>query len=271
MRITLLCNADIASNLAANRLIAALPHHQFTLLMTAQVGGKQAKPAALSALAFYENTLFTQILFPALANTQAPRTRKLLTFDEIRQKGIAVHQVADINDGVGLARLQQSEPDLVLSVRFGRILKQPALAVPKQGVLNLHSGLLPQYRGIMATFWSMLHQQPQMGCTLHRIQDEGIDTGDVISLHPVATDFGASYLDNLLSIYPPGIDAMIEATECIAKGETLNTQQQDNTHAGYYGMPDADAISAFEQKGYRWVDHDKLVALAKTFYEKQGD
>ena len=266
MRITLLCNADIASNLAANRLLAALPHHQFTLLMTAQVGGKQARPAALSALAFYENTLFTQILFPALSSMRASATSTLLTFDEMRQKGIAVHQVTHINEGDGLARLQQSAPDLVLSVRFGRILKQPALAVPKQGVLNLHSGLLPQYRGIMATFWSMLHQQPQIGCTLHRIQDEGIDTGDVISMHPVPTDFGASYLDNLLSIYPPGIDAMIEATECIANGITLNTQQQDNTHAGYYGMPDAEALEAFEQRGYRWVNYETLVALAKQFY-----
>ncbi len=280
MRITLLCNLDIASNLAANQLINALPEHQFSVLMTSQVGGNNKRPDALEALSFYENALFTQILFPALECDKGTNKQRhldsaiessqnkdtpLLTFDAMKQRGIDIHIVSNINEGNGLERLTASNPELVLSVRFGRILKEPALNVPQNGVLNLHSGLLPQYRGIMATFWSMLKGEPQIGCTLHRIQDAGIDTGDIVSIHPIGTDYDKSYFDNMLAIYPQGLEAMIDAVKRIADGKQLDALSQDMSQAGYFTMPDQASITLFEQKGYRWVNHDKLIMLAKRF------
>lgn len=294
MRITLLCNLDIASTLAANRLITALPEHQFSVLMTAQVGGKKQRPQALEALSFYENTLFTQILFPALASKQEASTYKgsengvngkdagekesgkdgayeepqLLTFTAMQQRGINIYPVSEINDGNGLSALKGCQPDLILSVRFGLILKKPALEVPKLGVLNLHSGLLPQYRGIMATFWSMLRDESHIGCTLHRIQDEGIDTGDILSTHPIKTDFSLSYFDNMLALYPRGLDAMIAATQRIADDVALVALPQDSSQSHYFGLPDHASISLFEQKGHRWVNHDSLIRLAQRFFSQ---
>ncbi|NDW15078.1 hypothetical protein GTQ48_06015 [Alteromonas genovensis] len=282
MRITLLCNLDIASNLAANRLITALPEHHFSVLMTAQVGGKNHRPKALEALSFYENTLFTEILFPALISGQkasgkevfvketcdkkGDETPRLLTFGAMQQRGIDIHPVSEINEGNGLSVLERCQPDLILSVRFGRILKTPALDVPNHGVLNLHSGLLPQYRGIMATFWAMLRDESHIGCTLHRIQDGGIDTGDILSTHPIKTDYNLSYFDNMLAIYPAGLDAMIAATKRIADSVALVSIPQNDTQANYYGLPDPASISLFEQKGHRWVIHSNLISLAQRFF-----
>lgn len=292
MRITLLCNLDIASNLAANRLIKALPEHHFSVLMTAQVGSNSHRPKALEALSFYENTLFTRILFPALASKQEASKCKgsekgvsgkgaagkesgeyevyaqpqLLTFEAMQQRGVDIYPVSEINDGHGLSVLKRCQPDLILSVRFGRILKTPALEVPKYGVLNLHSGLLPQYRGIMATFWAMLRDESHIGCTLHRIQDGGIDTGDILSTHAIEMDYSLSYFDNMLTIYPAGLDAMIAATKRIADGVALVAMPQDDSQANYYGLPDHASISLFEQKGYRWVIHDNLIRLSQRFF-----
>jgi len=279
MRITLLCNLDIASNLAANRLITALPEHHFSVLMTAQVGGKSHRPKALEALSFYENTLFTEILFPALISGRKAsgketcekkgyETPRLLTFDAMQQRGVDIYPVSEINEGNGLSVLERCQPDLILSVRFGRILKTPALEVPKHGVLNLHSGLLPQYRGIMATFWAMLRDESHIGCTLHRIQDGGIDTGDILSTHPIKTDYTLSYFDNMLAIYPAGLDAMITATKRIADDMALVSIPQDNSQANYYGLPDPASISLFEQKGHRWVIHNNLISLAQRFFSQ---
>jgi methionyl-tRNA formyltransferase len=276
MRITLLCNLDIASNLAANRLITALPEHHFSVLMTAQVGGKSHRPKALEAMSFYENTLFTEILFPALISGQKAsrketcdkkghETPRLLTFDAMQQRGVDIYPVSEINEGNGLSVLERCQPDLILSVRFGRILKAPALHVPKHGVLNLHSGLLPQYRGIMATFWAMLRDESHIGCTLHRIQNEGIDTGDILSTHPVETDYNLSYFDNMLAIYSAGLDAMIDAVRCIADDVALVSVPQDVSKGNYFGLPDPASISLFEQKGFNWINHDNLISLAKRF------
>ena len=294
MRITLLCNLDIASNLAANRLITALPEHHFSVLMTAQVGGKKHRPQALDTLSFYENTLFSQILFPALSSfkegsniedskkgvssndaagkesgeSEVYKQPQLLTFDAMQQRGVDIYPVSEINEGNGLSVLERYQPDLILSVRFGRILKTPALEVPKHGILNLHSGLLPQYRGIMATFWAMLRDESHIGCTLHRIQDGGIDTGDILSTHPIKTDYTLSYFDNMLAIYPAGLDAMITATKRIADDVALVSIPQDNSQANYYGLPDPASISLFEQKGHRWVIHNNLISLAQRFFSQ---
>ncbi|HAZ78734.1 MAG TPA: formyl transferase, partial [Porticoccaceae bacterium] len=47
-----------------------------------------------------------------------------------------------------LSRVAATEPDLILSIRFGLILPQTIIDLPKYGVINLHSGLLPVYRGV---------------------------------------------------------------------------------------------------------------------------
>ena len=49
---------------------------------------------------------------------------------------------------------------------YRRILKAAAIQIPRHGVLNLHSGLLPAYKGLMATFWATLNGEEEIGCTL---------------------------------------------------------------------------------------------------------
>jgi methionyl-tRNA formyltransferase len=68
MKILILANKDIASNLALNYLFQSIgSQHQFQLLMSSSVGkNSQSKPKKLLDLAFFEQTLFNQILFPAL-------------------------------------------------------------------------------------------------------------------------------------------------------------------------------------------------------------
>ena len=77
----------------------------------------------------------------------------------------------------GATRLQ---PDLIAvfgtSLMRGELLKQGRL-----GIVNLHGGLSPEYRGADCTFWALYNGEPEkVGCTLHWI-DAGIDTGSLIA------------------------------------------------------------------------------------------
>jgi methionyl-tRNA formyltransferase len=91
-----------------------------------------------------------------------------------------VREVPHINhpDVVQLAR--QLEPDLIAvfgtSLIRGELLQQGRL-----GLVNLHGGLSPEYRGADCTFWALYNNEPgKAGCTLHFI-DQGIDTGRLIA------------------------------------------------------------------------------------------
>ncbi len=135
-----------------------------------------------------------------------------------------------------MAALRAFEPDLFISLRYRRILKTAAIEIPRYGVLNLHSGLLPEYKGVMVSFWAMLNGEEEIGSTLHTIGDGTIDTGPIngLSRNPVRTDW--SYLAHVLELYPDGWRMMVDAVRKNSLGETIEKSRQ--TGAGYYySMP----------------------------------
>lgn len=78
-------------------------------------------------------------------------------------------------------------PDLIV-VYGTSILKDAMIEVPRLGVLNAHSSILPHYRGVFSEFWQALHgSYDSVGVTVHFI-DLGVDTGDIVqqahSLNP---------------------------------------------------------------------------------------
>jgi methionyl-tRNA formyltransferase len=91
-----------------------------------------------------------------------------------------VREVPHINHPQVLQLALELRPDLVAvfgtSLLRGELLKQGRL-----GIVNLHGGLSPEYRGADCTFWALYNGEPQkVGCTLHWI-DAGIDTGGLVA------------------------------------------------------------------------------------------
>jgi methionyl-tRNA formyltransferase len=91
-----------------------------------------------------------------------------------------VREVLHINhpDVVKLAR--ELNPDLICV--FGTsLIRGDLLQEGRLGIINLHGGLSPEYRGADCTFWALYNGEPEkVGCTLHYI-DAGIDTGRLIA------------------------------------------------------------------------------------------
>ena len=166
MNIVLLGHQDIASLFALNRLVDLCPDHHYTAFTSGELAPKDSVPQALAALAVADRALHDRYLaeFP-VANALRSATA-----------------MAAPNSPEGLQALADCNPDLIVSIRYRRILRERAIAIPPKGVLNLHSGILPDYRGVMATFWAMLNEEPEIGASLHWIVDSGIDTGPEIGI-----------------------------------------------------------------------------------------
>jgi len=237
MKITLLGHYDIASLSALNRLIGLLPEHEHTVLLSGSLASSEQDESLLAALTEYDGSLCQQFLSGALDVSVAEPLAQA-------KRG----RLAKPNSPEGLQVLADSSPELVVTIRYRHILRDAAIAVPQLGVLNLHSGILPDYRGVMATFWAMLDGAEEIGTTLHWIVDSGIDTGPVVEICKHAVLPNRSYLANVLGLYENGCDSIAKAVRVIAAGDSL-PQQQQSSGGRYFSAPKAGDIHRFQGKG----------------------
>ncbi len=256
MKILFLCNNDLASLFALNLLRPSLLGQRVVIGQSSHVGANQTYPKPIQALIEFEKVVVSELsaktsknFFAKLPFNQAGL--EIRSFVELASEfGNPVQLMNQINSPQGIEQVKQIQPDLILSVRFGKILQQPVIEIPQFGVVNLHSGLLPSYQGVMATFWAMLNGESEIGCCLHYIQDNQIDAGDIIQQSPVKTDPSMSYLENLLAIYVPGTRMMSNVIAKIERGETVVAKSQQG-NPNYYGFPNSQAIDRFIELGNR--------------------
>jgi len=255
MKILCCLNADVVSNVALNLLLPVLARHEVRVGLTTRIGAAQheEEPHPRRELRAAEQLLPLEVIFPLIERAAQPNDRRYLTFAEVeRARDIQVSPLPNPNIGDGLALLEAFAPDLVLSIRYGAIFKAAAIAVPKLGVLNLHAGLLPAYRGVLATFRALMAGDQEIGCTLHYITDGTIDTGPIVAQAKVAADARRTLFAQVLSLYPPGVALMADAVARLDAGERLETHVQSG--GTYYSYPSADEWAEFLRRGWRVSD-----------------
>ena len=268
MRILICLNRDLASSIALNRLLPALRGHDVLVGLSERVGTAQAQPAEPAArleLRIAEQVLPNEVVFPVLERAGLPDSgSRFLTFGEAeRLRGLAITSLPNANTAAGLETIRRFAPDLIVTIRYGSILKGEVIAIPRHGVLNLHSGLLPSYRGVLATFRALMNDDAQIGCTLHYIQDATIDTGDIVGVHTIVVHRERSLLWHVLALYPGGIELLSAALRDIANGRSRGRARQPFEGGAYYTYPTAEEWAEFARRGWRVADPGDLVeALA---------
>ena len=264
MKIILLTNYDFASLIALNFLMPQLANYQILIGLSDKVGGNQKRPQALIELAQFEHKLIqtiedsTQAMLFSHLNDQFS-AEKISSFEKIsHQYQVKIIPMNDINQSRGIDWLKNFEPDLILSIRFGKILQQPVIDIPKLGIINLHSGLLPDYQGVMATFWAMLEGEQSIGTSLHFISDNNIDKGEIVQNSELSLEKNKSYLHNVLALYLAGCENMLSAVNLLHAGQPLISHPQSGK-ARYYGFPTEQDLDKFHLMGFRLFNEKEFV------------
>jgi methionyl-tRNA formyltransferase len=132
----------------------------------------------------------------------------------------------NVNDPEFADVLRRLEPDLFISMYFGRLFSPELLAVPKVGCVNMHPSLLPKYRGQGPTTWPLYYGDRETGQTVHWL-DEGIDSGDIIAQRaiPIEPEDDSKSLGAKLEEL--GIALFCETWPLISAGEAPRTVQDD--------------------------------------------
>ncbi|MFQ3235099.1 MAG: methionyl-tRNA formyltransferase [Paraglaciecola sp.] len=270
MNITILANRDIASNYAVNLLLTGLAGHRLTVFLSARVGGSGEKPPELKRLARYEQALLeplsTSHKCDGASASPSPRPLRCRSFAQLAALTTGhIVELNHINSAPGVAVIQANQPDLILCIRFGVILQPQVISLPQYGVLNLHSGVLPDYRGVMATFWAMLNDEPQLGSTLHYISDKRIDTGEVVATTKMAVNKASCYLAQVLKLYVGGCEQVLRAVNTIDQGQLPKAIPQA-AGGNYYSFPDQQAVDAFQRQGLYLINEAEIRAFMSRHY-----
>ncbi len=124
--------------------------------------------------------------------------------------GLPVLQPERARDESFIARLRELKPDLIIVVAYGQILPPAILDLPQHGCLNVHTSLLPQYRGAAPIQRAIANGDAETGVTIMKM-DTGLDTGPIVAQRrtPIQlTDDSATLHDRLARL---GAELLLEA------------------------------------------------------------
>ena len=138
--------------------------------------------------------------------------------------GLPVLQPARARDEQFPAQLQAFQPDLIVVVAYGQILPQSILSLPKHGCVNVHTSLLPKYRGAAPIQWAIANGETETGVTIMKM-DAGLDTGDVLSQQrtPIAPEDNSATLHHRLA--QMGAELLVPTLADYVSGKILPVPQ----------------------------------------------
>lgn len=159
------------------------------------------------------------------------RTRPAPVKEWALKQGLEVRQPAKINAGSFLAWLEETAPDLVVTVAFGRIFAPALLEMPGLGCINLHASYLPYYRGAAPIHRAVIEGAAYSGVSVIKMS-AGLDAGDIImqekeEISPYDT---AGMLHDRLS--GRGASLLLRAVNALGAG-TATAEPQDHSRATY--------------------------------------
>lgn len=279
MRIAVCAKYDLLGAIALNALLPKLVGDEVQLFYSTKTRSKENAVPELDFMKLMERDIPQELVFgladhavdtlatPATAAGRRPLDTHVRLAQRTGRPPVFLQDVRVHGEGRQIAEF---EPDLVISVRFSLIFKPDLIDRVPLGIVNVHPGPLPGYRGLFAPFWQMLHGERDLGCTVHII-DPGIDTGDIIGIARVPFQAERSLIWHAAQLYPAGLGLLDPVLEAARRGVAPIGHQQDDTVSRYFRMPGSQEFAAFREAGHQMVNSRDYIELLGAFVPGIGD
>lgn len=201
-----------------------------------------AREKEISNLNSLDNRFFGNTFF-----RNNPCYRNFLNWKEIEEYyDIPVKHVENINDCNSESLLKKSCCDLAV-IAGGRIIRDNIIKIPRLGIINKHSSILPKHRGLAAEFWCLFHEDfEHLGVTVHFITPE-LDNGDIIIQKKIEFKKGDTAHSLRIKSDLIGAEAIIEAVDLIASGKS-DFVKQDESKATSNTKPTPEEVKVVKNK-----------------------
>lgn len=140
-------------------------------------------------------------------------------------QNLEVYQPLKARDGEAMGIVEKLAPELIVVAAYGKILPEDLLNYPKYGAINVHSSLLPAYRGAAPINWAILDGLTETGVTIMYMAKE-LDAGDII--HQKSTPIGEDEdaLALTMRLAELGAEALSETVAAFENGTATRTPQE---------------------------------------------
>ena len=163
--------------------------------------------------------------------------------------GVPVVSTRSVNDPKFIQQLRAKAPDVIISVAAPEIFRPELLNVPKLGCINVHSGRLPNYRGMMPTFWQMLRGEQAITITVHKMAHK-LDAGDVLATQSYPLRRSDSLDRVIKATKREGARLLIRVLRDLRNGQ-VRPIPLEMADAGYFSFPRPSDVRQFRRLGHR--------------------
>jgi methionyl-tRNA formyltransferase len=156
-----------------------------------------------------------------------------------REKGVPVFTPESVNTPEWRERIGALKPDLILSVYYRHMIGTKILALPPLGAFNMHGSLLPKYRGRAPINWAVLHGEPRIGMTLHRMV-KSADAGAIVDQEGIAISPRDSAEVAFRKVLPCARRVLERQIDALLAGTAKETPQDDSQATYFSGRKPED-------------------------------
>lgn len=294
-RILLFVGQDITAHLIMNKVVSdmmAKGIYEPVIYLTQHAYSERAAGVpALREFGFFDRVLLNETVYPFIEDRPCISAQNMSPKQLADHHSLAIQDVANVNDPEFVESVRNI-PNVVcgLSIRCTHIFKADIVDAVKQGrgdataerasFVNLHSGLLPEYRGVMPTMRRMFDiasgnaDYTDYGCTLHKVEPSipgagaynGVDTGKIIEVKPLRLNPNHSGYMAQVSLAEAGADSINGLLTHISKYGVVRGYPQAPETSKYYTFPTRAEIKQWEKAGIVLVRRDEVLdTLVKAF------
>ncbi|MGL5123986.1 MAG: methionyl-tRNA formyltransferase [Fusobacteriaceae bacterium] len=166
--------------------------------------------------------IFTKVDKP---NTRGGKIKFTPVKEFAIKNNIKIYQPDKLKNKETIKLIKDLKPDLIVVVAYGKIIPNEIIEIPKYGIINVHSSILPKFRGAAPINAAIVAGEKETGVTIMYIGEE-LDTGNIIKIKttPIYEEDNFLTLHDRLKII--GGEALMEAIEEIFKGTASNIEQK---------------------------------------------
>ena len=191
-----------------------------------------------------------------LVNGWLGSTRRRYSVEAVARKyGVPVDWAEDVNSEAFRSMLRQRGVQFIVSISGTQLYRKALREQTPHGIVNCHGALLPKYRGLMPSFWTLANGEAEGGVSVHFV-DAKLDNGPII----VQKRYRICPQDTLEDIMARSKDLAAEALiECVriveaaaAAGVEPDTMPNDASEATHFSMPTREDVARFRAGGHRF-------------------
>ncbi len=167
-----------------------------------------------------------------------------------RKHGVEVTEAVDVNSDEFLKHLRDLGVEFIISISGTQFYGTRLREQTSHGIVNCHGALLPKYRGLMPSFWTLANGEKEGGVTVHFV-DAKLDNGPILvqKRYPIGP---ADTLEQIMTRSKQlAAEAIVETVRLVEAGD-YELIPNDESEATHHSMPTREDVVRFRANGHRF-------------------